>query len=117
MGAKFWLVVRYALAVLAVLLVIGLQVDSVQVMPRNAWVYVNRNAMTYLAPACAPRGTAMVMIQAEEAYELDLKPDEKCRDEGGFTAEGRSLTGELFERIGLLRPLPPRWNSDGTWNW
>jgi hypothetical protein len=48
---------------------------------------------------------------------LKYEPDQKCGGESGFTQDGRSYTGNLLERMGLLPPLPSRWNEDGSWNW
>ncbi len=45
------------------------------------------------------------------------KPDPDCRDQSGFTQDGRSLTGLFLEAVGLLPPLPSRWNPDGSWKW
>ena len=40
-----------------------------------------------------------------------------ARTKAGFSQDGRSLSGKLMERLGMLPPLPSRWNPDGTWNW
>ncbi len=48
---------------------------------------------------------------------LNYEPDKKCRDAKGFSQDSRSLTANLLVRLGLLPPVPSRWNPDGTWNW
>ena len=55
--------------------------------------------------------------RAAEARKLNYAPDKKCQDAGGFSQEQRSISGNYLVRLGLLPPLPSRWNADGTWNW
>ena len=57
------------------------------------------------------------LSKAAEARKLKYEPDKKCQDEAGFSQDDRSLTGRICERMGMLPPLPSRWNKDGTWNW
>ncbi len=99
-------------------------------MPDNAILVLDAQARTYIAPPCLTKEHYNQLIEdvvqerddlrlstAGEAYRLGYKPDPDCRDEDGFIQQGRSLTGLLFEALGLLRHLPGRWNPDGTWNW
>jgi hypothetical protein len=87
-------------------------------MPDNAVVLINDQNHPYLSPVCARQEDKQCRIgRALEARRLRYEPDIKCRDQGGFRQDGRSYTGQLLEVVGLLEPLPSRWNADGTWNW
>jgi hypothetical protein len=57
------------------------------------------------------------LATVQDAYDMQYRPDPDCRERGAFVADGRSLTGTLLERLGILGPLPRRWNDDGSWNW
>jgi hypothetical protein len=87
-------------------------------LPDHAIVLLDDRHHTYLSPGCAgKRKTAYRVARAAEARRLNYQPEEKCRQAGGFSQEGRSITGNFLMRLGLLPPLPSRWNDDGTWNW
>lgn len=107
------------LGVFVFLIVIGFGIGSSKVAPDNAVVFINASQNTYIAPPCIARERWALYprITIEQAYRLKLNPEPKCRDDGGFVQEGRSLTGSMFEKVGLLSPLKSRWNLDGTWNW
>lgn len=53
----------------------------------------------------------------KEVHALKYTPDANSRDNGDFIQEGRSMSGILLEKVGLLPPLKNRWNKYGTWNW
>ncbi len=87
-------------------------------LPDYAIVRLDDQSRTYLSPACAAREQkAYRETRAGEARRLKYEPDKKCQEEGGFRQEGRSISGNLLTRMGMLPPLPSRWNPDGTWNW
>ena len=87
-------------------------------LPDNAVVRLDDQTQTYLSPACADREKREYRLAtAAEARKLNYAPDKKCRDGGGFSQDTRSLTGNFMARLGMLPPLPSRWNADGTWNW
>lgn len=111
--------VRFAVMLCGSLLLIGFGIGSTVVAPDHALVFVDEDQLVYIAPPCVDHAKWMLYPQLtiEQAYKLEYGPEPKCRDEGGFTQEGRSLTGLLFQRIGLLAPQVSRWNPDGTWNW
>jgi hypothetical protein len=96
---------------------LGLGISTTKTMPDHAWILVDDVKRVYIAQPCASEGNQLRLTTVREAYELKYKPDEDCRNSGGFVSDGRSLTGLLLQKIGLLRPLPKRWNDDGTWNW
>jgi hypothetical protein len=52
-----------------------------------------------------------------EVHAQNLRADPACRGEGDFTMQGRSVSGLLLERIGILPPQKSRWNPDGSWNY
>lgn len=99
------------------ILLLGFGIGSTIVMPKNAIVYLDMTESTYLSPPCVADSRRYEISTAAEAYSLSFRPDAKCRNAGGFVQDGRSLSGEALERIGLLPPLKRRWNADGTWNW
>ncbi len=114
---KVFLVLKGAAVVIGVLLIIGLAIKSSKGMPDYAEVYVNNAAKTYLAPPCTTATLGLRAMTAGEARRSGYRPDSKCRDEGSFIQDDRSLTGMLFQKIGILKPIPSRWNEDGSWNY
>jgi hypothetical protein len=87
-------------------------------MPDHAIVLLDDQNHTYLSPLCADREKKEYRLsKAAEARKLKYEPDKKCQDEAGFSQDDRSLTGRVCEKMGMLPPLPSRWNKDGTWNW
>jgi hypothetical protein len=121
-----------AVAICGTLLWIGFCIGSTYVTPKHALVLCDEREKYYLAPSCvdawSERGErteaerillpySLQTMTVGEARKAGYKPERTCRDQGGFTQEGRSLTGDLLERIGILPKLKSRWNADGTWNW
>lgn len=123
---------------------LGFGVSSDRSMPRNARVYIDPERNVYLAPPCLEltdaqrtrfadlarsarsyrdsmsalvRVTGLFPAVAAEVHDLQLRPEPRCRESGAFFEEGRSLTGAVLERLGMLGPKPSRWNADGSWNW
>ena len=87
-------------------------------MPDNAIVLLDEQNHTYLSPRCAQKEKREYRpARAAEARQSKYEPDKPCRDEGGFRQNTRSITGNLLVRLGMLPPLPSRWNPDGSWNW
>ena len=114
---RVFVFIKVTAALIGVLLLIGLGVRPSKGMPDNVRVYVNDATKTYMAPSCVRPLSGCRRITAGEARTLGYKPDLKCRDDGAFIQEGRSLTGSLLQRIGILKPIPPKWNEDGSWNY
>ncbi len=124
--------------VVVALVILG-SLDSVNSMPSHALVLLHDPDSTYVAPPCDPiwnedyekewnargEGTEFdaeqflysLALSAETARRLGYRGNRECADAGGFVQEGRSSLGDLLEAVGLLKPLPSRWNEDGTWNW
>ena len=99
--------------------VLGFGVRSFTTAPKHAIVLVEPARKTYIAPPCIGplHASTLPPTTIGKARKEKLKPDDECRNANGFIQEARSLSGMLLEKVGILRPLPSRWNSDGTWNW
>jgi len=99
-------------------LLAGFFIVPARSMPDNAVVLLDDQNHMYVSPLCGQQEDKVYRATtAAEARQLKYKPDKKCRDKGGFSQEYRSLTGNLLVRLGMLPPVPSRWNPDGTWNW
>ena len=110
--------IRFFVIMLFFTLLAGFFIVPTRTMPDNAIVLLDDQNHTYLSPSCANQEKKEYRLaRAAEAQKLNYEPDKKCRDQGGFSQDTRSLTGNLLGRLGLLPPLPSRWNPDGTWNW
>jgi len=114
---KVYNVIMVAGGLIGFLLMIGLGIGSLKAMPDNAQVYVDDSTKIYIAPTCIKTATGFRRITAGEARALGYKSDSRCRNEGAFIQDGRSLTGMFLQKIGVLKPLPSRWNEDGSWNY
>lgn len=108
---------KVAGGLLLAIFLLGQMFSASYTMPDNAIVFLNDQARTYIAPPCVTEHENLRVATAAEAHKLKYNPDRECRDEGGFIQEGRTGVFLLLEAIGLLEPLPSRWNADGTWNW
>jgi hypothetical protein len=110
--------IRFFIILLLFTLRAGFFMVPTQDLPDHAVVFLDDRNRTYLSPGCAEgdRG-AYRRSTAAEARRLQYRPDEKCRETGGFSQEQRSLTGNFLVRLRLLPPVPSRWNRDGSWNW
>jgi hypothetical protein len=110
--------IRFFVIILTFTLLAGFFIVPTRELPDHALVLLDEENHTYLSPACAAREKKEYRtVKAAEARRLQYKPDKKCRDQGGFTQDGRSVSGNLLEKLGMMSPLPSRWNPDGTWNW
>jgi hypothetical protein len=105
-------------ALLVVALFAGTGITSMKVMPDYAPVYLDDASKTYFAAPCVLEwerpdinANALRLSTANEARSLKYKPDHTCRNTGIMAIEDRSLTGQLFERIGLLAPNTPWWDN------
>ena len=107
------------LVVIAALFVFGFQVGSLNTIPGHALVIVDAVSKTYYAPICLESidRRSQSVVSCEKAKDLGFSPDPECREIGAFVQEGRSLSGSLLEKLGLLDPIESRWNDDGTWRY
>ena len=85
--------------------------------PPGALVQVDPASKTYFAPPCRQISSALGVTTLDNARKLGFSPDAHCLELGGFVQRSRSLSGQLLEKLGLLPPLPNRWNANGSWNW
>jgi hypothetical protein len=99
-------------------LMAGFCLTPTRTMPDNAIVLLDEQTHTYVSPGCANQEKKDYRrARVAEARKLNYAPDKECQDAGGFSQDNRSITGNYLVRLGLLPPLPSRWNADGTWNW
>ena len=111
------LAVKATAVLVGILLAIGLGIGSSKGMPDYAQVYIDDAKRTYLAPPCLKIIAGLRAVTAGEARRLGYSPDRKCRKEGAFIQDDRSFTGMLLQEVGILKPIPSRWNEDGSWNY
>lgn len=104
-------------AILVIFLIMGFYINTELGMPPNAILFLNDQNKTYLSPPCVQDQQGLHLSTHEENDKLNYRPDPTCRDQHGFTQDGRNLIGIFLEKIGLLEPIQNRWNIDGTWNW
>ncbi len=110
--------IRFFLIILIFTFLAGFCLTPTRPMPDNAIVLLDEQNHTYVSPGCANKEKQDYrQSRAAEARKLNYAPDKKCQDAGGFSQEQRSISGNYLVRLGLLPPLPSRWNADGTWNW
>ena len=113
--------IRFFFILLGFTLMAGFFIVPSRDMPDHAVVLLDDQNRTYLSPICAGKEKGLDkkgyrLSSAGDARKLKYEPDQKCREESGFSQDSRSITGNFLERMGLLPPLPSRWNPDGTWN-
>ncbi|MCL4504261.1 MAG: hypothetical protein M1438_20745 [Deltaproteobacteria bacterium] len=109
--------IRFVVLILIFTFLAGFYIVPTRTMPDNALVLLEEQNKTYFSPSCVPKDKILRPATAAEALRLKYQPDKKCQDASGFRQDSRSLSGRLMERLGMLPPLPSRWNPDGTWNW
>jgi hypothetical protein len=119
--------VKGALGIAAVLIFVGLGIGSIDSMPPYAVVFLDDTSKTFIALPCIeewrarPTHTVDVMRRGtvDDAHRLGYKIDLACRDAGGYSEDGRSLTGIILVKLGVGDPLTHWWDrpyrtEDGT---
>jgi hypothetical protein len=110
--------IRFFLIMLLFTFLGGFCLTPTRSLPDNAIVLLDDQNHTYVSPGCAKQEkTAYRQARASEARRLNYEPDKACAAAGGLRQEERSMSGNFLVRLGVLPPLPSRWNPDGTWNW
>jgi hypothetical protein len=111
--------IRFVVIILIFTFMAGFYIVPTRTMPDQALVLLDDRNKTYFSPQCAKNSAEKSLrpTTAAEARRLKYEPDQSCQGEAGFRQDGRSMSGNLLERLGMLPPLPSRWNPDGTWNW
>lgn len=115
--SRMWNNLPLAGAIAAVAIVVGLSIGSSRSMPANAVVFIDPTSKRYFAPPCISDTSRLRTTTADDAHRLGYQPDPRCRDDGNFVQEDRSLSGFALQRLGVLQPIANRWNDDGSWNW
>lgn len=110
-GAAAW--VLFLLVIGGSFFVFG---ERLEAMPPHALVLVDDKTHTYFAPPFfsdngVPMPADARCIPAAEAREKGYRPDDRCRGQGYFTQEHRSLLWSIFGSEAS------RWKPDGTWSW
>lgn len=111
--------IRFVFLMLIFTFLAGFYLVPTRPMPDNALLLLDDQNKTYFSPACAKTSGKQSLrpASAAEARRLKYEPDQSCGGDAGFRQEGRSLSGNFLVRLGMLPPLPSRWNKDGAWNW
>jgi hypothetical protein len=110
--------IRFVVLILMFTFLAGFYIVPTRDMPDNAIIFLDDQNRTYFSPICADKDRKKFRpATAAEAQRLKYEPDKACLEKTGFSQDRRSLSGKLMERLGMLPPLPSRWNPDGTWNW
>ncbi len=111
--------IRFVVIILIFTFMAGFYIVPTRAMPDNALVLLDDQSKTYFSPSCAKKSgeKSLRAATAAEARRLKYEPDKNCQGAAGFRQDRRSMSGNLLERLGMLPPLPSRWNPDGTWNW
>ena len=108
------------LTLIVICAILAFGISSNKAPPKNTIVFVDNDTHTYIAPPCVTAQkdwTQYSRMTIEQADNLYFKPNPVCSKHGVFVQTDRSLGGHILEKIGLLKPLPSRWNSNGSWNW
>ncbi|MFZ5643801.1 MAG: hypothetical protein ACOY46_09455 [Bacillota bacterium] len=92
--------------------------------PDHAIVYVDAQKKIYYAPSyidiAKPPSVdvkKLTRLTLTEAKAQNYAANETSVEKGYFRQEYRPLTTFILEKVGLAKPLPVRWNKDGSWNW
>lgn len=106
-------------AAILVLCAIPFGISGQKFAPGNVLVYADPVGKVFFTPGCLSpeRVNSLLPSTLGEAVQHNFNLDSKCKDQGELFQEDRSLGGSWLQKIGILRPLKSRWNSDGTWNW
>jgi hypothetical protein len=129
---SFFAKLRVVLVLVVVLVLLGYfignSIKTSHEMPDHARVLMDDDRHTFLCPPYREQyleeypSAHLRTATAHEALTANYLADEGCRDTtekegGGFSQEGRTLSGIVLEYLGAVPPLRSRWNEDGTWNW
>lgn len=110
--------IRFVVLILIFTFMAGFYIVPTREMPDNALVFLDDRNRTYISPRCSGKERQEFRpATAAEARRLQYEAEAKCLKESGFSQDARSVSGNFLVRLGMLPPLPSRWNADGTWNW
>jgi len=119
--------------IFGLLFYIGLQLDSFKITPDNAIIFIDHSKKLYFSPLCVyqklPSTNEQLLdlefpkfFYLESGKYRDIKnkgfnTPGNCKGTKYWFQENRSMSGELLQNLGILKPLPARWNPDGSWNY
>ncbi|MDQ1353746.1 MAG: hypothetical protein QG657_4053 [Acidobacteriota bacterium] len=119
----------YAAAVPVFILILGFGIGSFRTMPEYALLLVCDETKEYFAPPCLMEygyddikaiyqfgRQKNLRVASKKEVRIPYRPNSECRENSGYIQDGRSLSGMLLEKIGLLPKENSRWNPDGSWN-
>jgi hypothetical protein len=119
MRKKLFELLKIGLGTAGFLFFVGLGIGSIDPMPGYAVVFLDDISKTYIALPCIeewrsrPSNTIDLVRRstASEAARLKYEPDKNCRETGAFVDDGRSLTGLLLVKLGILPPARHWWDA------
>jgi hypothetical protein len=116
-----------SLVLLFLIIALAFSIGTTRYMPPNAQVYGIAGSKEYYAPKLCEDllekdevRLAATRQDISTAYKLrkdGYVPNKRCEDRGAFREDGRSIAGLILQMAHVLKPLPSRWNEDGSWNW
>ena len=106
---------------LGILFILGFGVGSFKFAPDNACVLVVDETRKFYP--CVDEYFKFMDIYKYEYKKTTYKEakksgyiiDRDVKEQGYFMQEGRSLSGKLLQKIGILSPIKSKWNPDGSW--
>lgn len=108
---------RYFFVALAVLIMLGSQVETYEVMPGRTLVAVDPQRNIYSSPHCIQDSTDVLVMTVDEAETNGYQIDAYCREQGHFEGKSTSIVRYALQWIHLVPEKQSRWNPDGSWNW
>lgn len=117
-----WILVRKILGIATLSAVMlffaGFMITAPLHMPDYALVFLDDDHETYLAPQCVtiwlrhatPDSTPLRRSHLAVAEALDYGPDKNCAETTAFHPPGASLSRQLLQRAGWLKPTVQWWD-------
>lgn len=102
--------------IMVLLFAAGFGIETLVTIPDYAVVYLDDAANTYIALPCFEEwrtrlGDAFVRRgKVSDAKKLHYRLDDNCREAGGYIDDGRSLSGLLLVKLGILPPKQHWWD-------
>jgi len=120
---RFYYTVALIVGIISLLSLVGNSISITLKPAPNTIVYADQQEKIYYAPPYIdnhryPETLDVKNIKAEtlaEAREKGHKADNISVEQGYFK-EQDTLTHLIAVKLGLSKPKPSRWNSDGSWN-
>lgn len=107
--------------IILVLLGLGLGIESVGYVPDYAIVYLNKNTNEYYSPLILTQEIideiGLEKSTLKKANELGFTMSEVDYENDHFHQKGRSLTGKIFEDMGVLPEFKDRVDNEGNWRY